>query len=317
MLAQDLRSKAAWREVGMHGSALLQGIDTTDEQRLAVGSELVNQTGSAGDGVGSVDSVDGGADSVAGVLFASVAVHLDLQVARDTDRAAGSAAFALATLLERWAEAQHLQAAFDLYRTLARFGHGASLLRLGLMSLEGRGMAPDAARALKLLQQAALRGTGEAYHVLGQIFQAGKEGVPADGPLALHYFQLGADGGDPNAIVSLAHLLQQPGAVLPQSKTARSPPEEQAVEWLRRAARLGSRAAMHNLGGCCLQGRGTPVSPSEAVAWYKQAAAAGFWPSAANLGEIYERGMPGIPPDPAEAQRWVALATRLGMPPRS
>jgi TPR repeat protein len=49
-----------------------------------------------------------------------------------------------------------------------------------------------------------------------------------------------------------------------------------------------------------------------AIRVYRRAARAGSAPAAKRLGDIYEKGIPGIPKDHQEALQWYDIARKLG-----
>ena len=51
---------------------------------------------------------------------------------------------------------------------------------------------------------------------------------------------------------------------------------------------------------------------SEAIRIYRRAARAGHGKSAKRLGEIYDRGVPGVSRDYAESLQWYETARQLG-----
>ena len=86
---------------------------------------------------------------------------------------------------------------------------------------------------------------------------------------------------------------------------------EEAVNWYRRAATLGHPAAMRNLGVCCANGHGVPLSHEEAVHWYLQAANLGDAHAMCWLGLCYANGW-GVSLSHEEAVRWYRLAADKG-----
>ena len=86
---------------------------------------------------------------------------------------------------------------------------------------------------------------------------------------------------------------------------------EEAVNWYRRAATLGHPAAMRNLGVCCANGHGVPLSHEEAVSWYLRAANLGDAHAMCWLGLCYANGW-GVSLSHEEAVRWYRLAADKG-----
>jgi len=53
----------------------------------------------------------------------------------------------------------------------------------------------------------------------------------------------------------------------------------------------------------------------QAIELYTQAARGGYGKAAFRLGEIYEKGLGGVPPDLQQALKWFNAARTLGHPP--
>ena len=91
----------------------------------------------------------------------------------------------------------------------------------------------DPERSLGLFRELVRASYPAAYDNLGWLYLDGKV-VPANIVTATNLFRKGAELGDPDAMVSLARML------------ARRPDGQgqvEALQWLQRAARLGSRDA--------------------------------------------------------------------------
>ena len=83
----------------------------------------------------------------------------------------------------------------------------------------------------------------------------------------------------------------------------------EAVYWLRRAAEGGHEMAAWALGKMHLAGRLVEQDLVEGIRYLQQAATAGSTEARKNLADIYREGRYGVPPDAAEAQRWLDLAS--------
>jgi TIR domain/Sel1 repeat len=77
------------------------------------------------------------------------------------------------------------------------------------------------------------------------------------------------------------------------------------------AVKLGSAAALNNIGGLYERGSGVPQDYAEARRWYEKAAAAGDPAALNNIGRLYNDGS-GVPQDYAEARRWYEKAAAGG-----
>lgn len=86
---------------------------------------------------------------------------------------------------------------------------------------------------------------------------------------------------------------------------------EEAVSWYRKAAEMGHPGAMRNLGVCCANGHGVPLSHEEAVSWYLRAANLGDAHAMCWLGLCYANGW-GVSLSHEEAVRWYRRAADKG-----
>jgi TPR repeat protein len=84
-----------------------------------------------------------------------------------------------------------------------------------------------------------------------------------------------------------------------------------AFSGYRKAADLGSAAAMNNLASCYGKGSGTPQNPREALTWYRRAADQGLTIAMLNLAAVYERGE-WVEKDLRTARKWLRQAAEKG-----
>ena len=85
----------------------------------------------------------------------------------------------------------------------------------------------------------------------------------------------------------------------------------EAVKWYRRAAAQGNAGAQFSLGFMYDKGHGVVQNYAEAQKWYRLAAAHGLVQAQAFLGLMYDKGH-GVPQDYAEALKWYRLAAAQG-----
>lgn len=78
----------------------------------------------------------------------------------------------------------------------------------------------------------------------------------------------------------------------------------QAMTWWREAAAAGSTEAMYNIGRLYFNGQGVPRNYPYAVRWYRKAAARGNNEAILNIACIYECGERGVPRNHREAVAW-------------
>jgi TPR repeat protein len=93
-----------------------------------------------------------------------------------------------------------------LWLLAAENGSAAALNNLGLMSLNGQGVAQDDKEAAKWFLRAAEQGQVNAQTSLGLMYLNG-QGVPQDYEQAVKWFRLAAEQGkDPEAQLSLGYM---------------------------------------------------------------------------------------------------------------
>ncbi len=89
----------------------------------------------------------------------------------------------------------------------------------------------------------------------------------------------------------------------------------QAVAWIRRAAEAGWQRAQTDMGGICMYGgkEGTPADGKEALRWFTQAAAQGSKEAEFYMGEIYAKGIAGVTKNKQAALRHWRNAAEAGI----
>lgn len=136
----------------------------------------------------------------------------------------------------------------------------------------------DPQKAMRLYEQAARVGSGEAMYELGQLY--------------MHFWRpciisdmRGGSGGHPVAKDSA-----------------------KALDWYRKAAAENYSPAMETLGSCYESGEGAIKDIYEAIHWYKKAALLGCSKAMGKLARIYQEGV-RVPKDTTEARRWRDMET--------
>ena len=128
--------------------------------------------------------------------------------------------------------------AAKFYQQAADQGHAMAQHRLGVLYINGQGVAQSDVRAADEFGKAAKQGLPIAQYYLGVLYQHGR-GVVKSKQRAAELFRVAADQDVPAAQYSLA-LLYFYGQGLPQSK-------EVAIIWLKKAAALGDLNALAQL----------------------------------------------------------------------
>ena len=81
----------------------------------------------------------------------------------------------------------------------------------------------------------------------------------------------------------------------------------EAVKWYRRAAAQEDAQAQHNLGYAYFNGQGVRQDYGLAVEWFRKAVQQGYAPSQYELGLCYSKGF-GVPQNEVEAYAWWTVA---------
>ena len=87
--------------------------------------------------------------------------------------------------------------------------------------------------------------------------------------------------------------------------------EHRAVEWYRRAAKLGHAESMNRLGILYLQGRGVPQNTLSARSWFRLAAAQGSLTAINNIALLYFYGL-GVHQSYSKAAKFLNISANRG-----
>ena len=104
--------------------------------------------------------------------------------------------------------------ALDILRSLAAAGNRSAQYNLGMMYVQGKGVAPDYAQAAAWYRKAALQGDVDAQRALASMYQYGK-GVPHSNAEAATWYRKAADQGDGTAQFNLGVMYNQGDGVAP------------------------------------------------------------------------------------------------------
>ncbi len=262
------------------------------------------------------------------------------------------------------------------YQQAATNGHVLAQAELGLCYRRGQGVDYDAAESVRWLRKAAEQGDAEAQAYLGLALLEGR-GVPGSFDEAEQWFRKSAEQGNDNgegfllgftvfqqvvagkdASEAWADLeaaaedgnaaAQAAMGVMYFEGQGVTQDYEQAVKWLRRAARKNASAqgflglayfeghgvaqsfrqavrwsragaergndlAQRTLGLCYQTGKGVEANPAEAVKWFHKSAEQGDDEAQVALGSAYAHGQ-GVACDLAQAYRWLDQAAVRGNP---
>jgi len=104
--------------------------------------------------------------------------------------------------------------ALNILRSLAASGNRSAQYNLGMMYVQGKGVAPDYAQAAAWYRKAALQGDADAQRALASMYQYGK-GVPQSNVEAANWYRKAAEQGDGTAQFNLGVMYSQGEGVTP------------------------------------------------------------------------------------------------------
>ena len=191
------------------------------------------------------------------------------------------------------------------YSKAAEQGEAAAQFNLGVMYEYGRGVPKDESEAVKWYRKAAEQGVAMALHNLGVMYENGR-GVTKDESEAVKWYRKAAAQGDARAQYNLGVMYANGRGVTKD--------ESEAVKWYRKAAEQEIAQAQYNLGVMYMDGRGVMKDDYEAVKWFRKAAEQGLAQAQYNLGVMYDNGE-GVAQDDYEAVKWYRKAAEQGFAP--
>ena len=188
------------------------------------------------------------------------------------------------------------------FRLAADRAHAGAQNILGLMYLEGRGVAQNHTEAVRWYRLAAEQGHADGQVNLGGMYDRGW-GVAQNDSEAVRWYRLAAGQGDAGGQTNLGYMYAHGRGVAKD--------DAEAVRWYRLAAEQGNSVAQHALGIAYAEGQGVVRDDTQAVRWYHRAAEQGHAYAQFSLGAMYDEGR-GAEPNHAEAVRWYRLAAGQG-----
>ncbi len=189
--------------------------------------------------------------------------------------------------------------ALQVWQPLADQGNTAAQAGLGIMYVDGDGVAQDYTEAAKWIRKAADQGYGNAQAALGVMYDNGMGGLPVDYAEAVKWFRKAADQGSAVAQWGLGVNFEH-GAGVRQDYA-------EAVRWYHLAADQGYAEAQADLGGMYRDGQGVPRDYVQAYLWLSLAASRDIR-QGAKAREVLAGMM--SPAQIAEAQRLVRERSR-------
>lgn len=182
----------------------------------------------------------------------------------------------------------NIQAALPLLETDARAGDREAAHALGMLYLNGDGVARNPAMAAGWFRRAAEAGDAGAAYNLANAYRLGL-GLQKDLDHALHWYERAADGGSAEAAYTLGTIFRLGDGVRRDYAVAR--------RWLELAAERRYAPAEHDIGRLYQEGIAAPRDLETAERWYTRAAQRGHAPARYDLarlmldGNLQQRGI--------------------------
>ncbi len=191
---------------------------------------------------------------------------------------------------------------FVLFQSGAELDAPYAMRNLGVLYVNGWGVAQDYAKAREWYEKAADKGDADAMRNLGVLYANGW-GVAQDDAKAREWYEKATETGDASAMNKLGALYANGQGVAQDYGKAR--------EWYEKAADKGDATAMRNIGVLYANGQGVAQDYAKAYVWYKMAVNRGDATAMRNLGVLYANGQ-GIAQDYGRAREWYEKAADKG-----
>jgi serine/threonine protein kinase/TPR repeat protein len=169
--------------------------------------------------------------------------------------------------------------AFTLLRQASDAGHPKGQAYLGLIYVDGLGVAKDFGEAKRWFDRSASQGEPAGHAGLGYMALFGY-GMPRDLPEGIRQLRTASDGGDPIGLRWLGWAYET-GTGVPRD-------DAEALKRYRQAADAGSNRARIAVGRFYRQGRGgVAASLDDSIKWIQPAADKGYVDAQCELGHAY------------------------------
>ncbi len=191
-------------------------------------------------------------------------------------------------------------------RRAATVGNPADMTAWGVRLHEGNGVRRNDREAVRWYRRAAALGCPHATANLGRCYRRG-HGVPKSARLAARWFRRATEiFGSAEAAGCLGDMHRKGELGLPDA--------EKAVRWYCRAAAMGDREGLRELGIAFHEGAGVAKDHDFAALQYRAAAALGDGWAAYCLAQCYRDGE-GVRRNRRSAARWFLVAIERGVKP--
>jgi TPR repeat protein len=173
---------------------------------------------------------------------------------------------------------------------------------LGLMEINGEGVAKTPEHGVALLEDAATHQVAKAMSALGRLFDQGGESIPQDKEKSLMWLEKAARHGESDSAEYLGKKYYQ-GIGVPKDSS-------KAYQWYSLAAGQGAPHAQYITGLMLLEGEGVKKDLTKGVNWLKMSAGQDHIDAMGILAVCYSSGI-GVTADPEIARVWKERALRL------
>lgn len=165
--------------------------------------------------------------------------------------------------------------AVSLYRKLVEREDAHGYYNLGLMLMQGKGVAKNEAEGLRLWRK-ALEGADDAVvrhlnHSIAYLYLNGLAGLKKDVNEAIRHYKIAADAGYALAMTDMAGCYRD------------LKNDREAAKWYAMAAKAGDYRAQNQMGWYCHNGIALKKDLNEAERWYMASAQQGFDVAEKNL----------------------------------
>lgn len=155
----------------------------------------------------------------------------------------------------------------------------AKIYEVGFLDI----LIPDHKYAVELYIKAASLGHIKSASIMGKLYEFGDEVVEQNSNLSIHYYTLGAMGGDPEAMLGLCawYLIGNPPNLLKD--------EIEAFQWALKSANANFPKAQFTVGYFYERGIGCDADLNTAKKWFKEADSNGYEKARIKLTKIAQQ----------------------------
>ena len=206
---------------------------------------------------------------------------------------------------------KQLLASEDEFTANPELSNPDSQFALGMMYVDGKGVAKDPSTAVQWFLKAANQDHHEAQYRLGKMYIDG-EGVKSSKKEAKLWLAKAADGGLTKASKALEKILKSEEERI-LKKEVQALQSSILFPYLE-DAKKGDVDAKYQVGILYVEGKHVPKDVNEGIRWLQDAAKSDHAMAQLKLGEIYLNGLPQVDKDYVIAVNWLQKAADTGNP---